>query len=160
MDWIDMKRLRWLEIMRLFNRFTAMSPDKLPRKVLTWDYKSGGKRWLSDVLKVCASIDIPMPTELRYIYDLEPIERKFLVQCRKEWKTAASTMSKLCTYVEIKDFEEVGVLVQANLPRNECSLLSRLLCGILPLEVETGRFKKKLKAIRLCRTCLQKCSRR
>ena len=64
-------------------------------------------------------------------------------------------MSKLCTYIEVKDFTEVGILVRANLPHNERSLIARLLCGILPLEVEKGRFKKnrKEKDVRYCRTC-------
>ena len=46
-------------------------------------------------------------------------------------------------------------MVQANLPRNERSLLSRLLCGILPLEIEVGCFKrpKKERHERYCRTC-------
>ena len=43
----------------------------------------------------------------------------------------------------------------ANLPRNERSLLSRLLCGVLPLEIEIGRFRrpKKERHERYCRTC-------
>ena len=39
------------------------------------------------------------------------------------------------------------------MPRNERSLVVRILSGILPLEVETGRFKDKLRQTRLCRVC-------
>ncbi len=67
MDWLEMKMYRWLEITRLLNRITAMSPDRLPRRVLTWDYKVGTKGWLNDTLQVCIALDIPAPTELKYV---------------------------------------------------------------------------------------------
>ena len=64
-------------------------------------------------------------------------------------------MSKLDTYVKIKDFTEIGTLVKANLYRSHRSLVARLLCGILPLEVETGRFahNKVEREFRYCKLC-------
>ena len=153
MDWLEMKMYRWLGIMRLLNRITAMSPERLPRRVLTWDYKVGAKGWLRDALEVCNYLNIPAPTELKYVYDLEPIQRRMLVKCREEWKEEAGGMSKLSMYVIAKDFAEIGTLVKSNLPRNERSLLARLLCGILPLELEKGRWKRTGREIRYCKTC-------
>ena len=43
----------------------------------------------------------------------------------------------------VRDFTDPAVLVTQNLPRRQCSIISRLLCGILPLEIEVGRFKKE-----------------
>ena len=158
MDWIDMRRYRWLDIMRLYNRICAMDRSKLPRQVLVYDYKVGGKGWLGDVLSLCSESNIPAPTELKFIYDLEPIQERFLRQCREEWRSATEKMPKLDTYRLIKDFAESATLVKSNLPRNERSLVSRLLCGILPLEVETGRYKdknknKKERKERYCKVC-------
>ncbi len=154
-----MKHHRWLDMMRLFNRICAMDRSKLPRLVLEWDYKAGAKGWLGDMLKVCTESNIPPPTELRYVYDLEPIQSRFLRQCREEWKGATEKMPKLDTYHMVKDFAEPAVLAKSNLLRNERSLVSHLLCGILPLEVETGRFndkkRKKERAQRHCKVCEQ-----
>ncbi len=44
-------------------------------------------------------------------------------------------------------------LVKANLKRRPRSLAAKLLCGILPLEVETGRYKKGEKVEREFRYC-------
>ena len=158
MDWLDMKHHRWLDMIRLYNRICAMERTKLPRMVLEWDYKVGAKGWLGDVLSLCHESNIPPPTELKYVYDLEPIQSRFLRQCREEWKDAAEKMPKLDTYKVAKDFTEPAILVKSNLPRNERSLVARLLCGILPLEVETGRYKdkkkdKKERKERYCKVC-------
>ncbi len=155
MDWLDMRRWRWLEMMRLYNRFCMMDQQRLPRKILTWDYKVGAKGWLRDILNLCNESGIPPPSELKYVYDLDPIQSKFLRKCREEWKDATEGMSKLDTYREVKDFADVAVLAKSNLPRNERSLVARLLCGILPLEVETGRFRDKKRQTRLCKICLE-----
>ena len=44
-------------------------------------------------------------------------------------------------------------MVKQNLPRNQRSLVSRFLCGILPLQVETGRFSDVKKELRFCKVC-------
>ncbi len=68
-----------------------------------------------------------------------------LRQCREEWKDATERMPKLDTYKVAKDFTELAILVKCNLPHNERRLVACLLCGILPLEIETGRYKEKNK---------------
>ena len=153
MDWMSMRRMRWLEIIRLYNRISVMSEFRLPRKVLDWDIKCGVDGWVNDFVNVCKTTNIPVPTRLNLIYDLEPIRRKMELQCRDEWRDAAGRMSKLRTYVKIKDFTEIGTLVKANLPRSTRSLVSRFLCGILPLEVETGRYNRTKKELRFCKLC-------
>ena len=72
---------------------------------------------------------------------------------REEWKSATEKMSKLCTYVRIRDFCEIGQLVQVDRKRNHRSLMAHLLCGILPLEVETGRYTDTKKELRFCKCC-------
>ena len=100
-----------------------MTPDHLPRKVLTWDYEVGTRGWLKDALQVCTALDIPAPTELKFVYDLEPIQRRMLVKCCDELKAKASEMPKLSIYVLVKDFMGIGTLVKSNLPQNDRSLV-------------------------------------
>ena len=130
-----------------------MECHRLPKRILLWDYKCGAKGWLSDIKEICEQGNILSPDNTMWIYDIEPIQRKFLLKERDEWKDAAEEMSKLCTYITVKDFTEIGSLVRANLPRNQRSLVARFLCGILPLEVETGRFADVDKHLRKCKVC-------
>ena len=111
---------------------------------------------MGDLIGVCEGINVQIPTNLRYVYDLEPIKVRILGKCREEWKDAAERTSKLSTYCQIKDFAEPALMVKCNLKRNDGSLILRLLCGILPLEVETGRYwknKKKERKDRHCKVC-------
>ena len=63
---------------------------------------------------------------------------------------------KLDCFNETVDRANVCNLVKGNLKRRPRSLTSKLLCGILPLEVETGRYKKGKKVdreFRYCKVC-------
>ena len=88
-----------------------MGPFRLPNRILAWNYKTNAKGWLSDVLNVCTLTGIPMPTQIKFVYDLELIHRKMVTKCRDECKDAAGHMSKLETYVRVCDFCEIGLLV-------------------------------------------------
>ena len=102
-----------------------------------------------------------VPTHMYYIYDLDPIKTRFTRTCREERQDAAGRMPKLDTYVRVKDFAETGTLVKANLNRAHRSLMAHLLCGILPLEVETRRFShnKVDRELRHCRVCATICKK-
>ena len=133
-----------------------MKESRLPKKVLRWDLMIGAKGWLSDILQICRELDLPSPIgpmQSMYVFDTEPIARRAIVKNREEWKLAAADMPKLCTYVIIKDFTEVCTVVQANIPRNQRSILSKFLCGILPIEIETGRFRNVKRELRFCKMC-------
>ncbi len=43
-----------------------------------------------DMISICKSSNIPIPTNLRLVYDLEPIRNRLVRQTRDEWKEAAS----------------------------------------------------------------------
>ncbi len=76
-----------------------------------------------------------------------------VVKCRDKWQEEASTMSKLDTYVLVKDFMEIGVMVQAGLSRNQCSIMAKFLCRILPLEIDTGCYRRLDRHLRFCKLC-------
>ena len=92
---------------------------------------------------------------------MEALERRFLKQAREEWRGITPNKPKLSTYMQIRDLSEMSCMVNLNLPRYQRSIVSRLLCGILPLEVEVGRYKKKNKKKipreeRYCKVCNKK----
>ena len=51
------------------------------------------------------------------------------------------------------DFTDIAIMVKLNLPRGQRSILSKLYCGILPLELEVGRYRKTDREIRYCKLC-------
>ncbi len=76
-----------------------------------------------------------------------------MANARSNWEAEAYTKRKLRTYVKIQDFESPGILIQANLPRRQRSLVTKLKTGVLPIRLETGRYKGLKEELRFCELC-------
>ncbi len=55
--------------------------------------------------------------------------------------------------MDFKDREDPSIMLRNNLPRHQRSFLAKLSCGILPLEIETGRYSGVKPEHRFCRVC-------
>ena len=53
----------------------------------------------------------------------------------------------------MRSFDEQPCMVKLGMTRQQRSLISKLFCGILPLEVETGRYQGVKRELRYCRVC-------
>ena len=85
--------------------------------------------------------------------DLDACHSRLKRLNRQRWLLEASTKPKLRTFLEINDENEMRSLVKCNLPRNQRSLLSKLKMGVLPLQIELGRWKDVPLEYRVCRVC-------
>ncbi len=138
---------------RLYNRIQNMNEDRLPKVVLNWDFLTNLKGWLSDMSSVTAKLNLEPPSMDVTSYDLEGIAKAALDISRLEWKEETKTKPKLRTYVKIKDFGDPTCLVKTSLSRCQRSLTTQLMCGILPLELEVGRYLGVDKRFRYCKVC-------
>ena len=139
---------------RLYNRIQKMDEHRLPKVMLNWDFMCNGKGWLSDLKCVAQKMNQEPPSMDHMMYDLEAMAKKALDISRLEWKEEAFTKPKLCTYVKIKDFDNPTCLAKSAMSRCQRSLVAQMLCGILPLEVETVRYQGILREHRYCRVCV------
>ncbi len=57
---------------------------------------------------------------------------------------------------KIHDFDSHKTLLQANLNRSQRSLVTKFKSGVLPLRIETGRFKGVKRELRYCELCNSK----
>ena len=76
-----------------------------------------------------------------------------LLNFARQWKTNVRKKPKLRTYDKIKENYEVENYVVLNLERHQRSVLAQLRAGILPLQVELGRFRNIKLEDRLCTFC-------
>ena len=80
--------------------------------------------------------------------------RNLLTQKRNEkWKTDILSKPKLRTYVTFKSVLQTEEYLRNNISRHKRSLLAQLRLGILPLEIEVGRFRNIPVENRLCKCC-------
>ena len=152
MDIPDLRQTRWTEMMRYFNRVQNLKPDRLPRIVLEWEKSYGGKQWLGEIAKVAQILHLPPPME-GIQYDLEAVQSAALQHSRDNWWREAEYKPKLRMYRQVRTVDDEVKLCRLGLQRQERSLVAKLLCGVLPLEIETGRFVGKPVAERLCKVC-------
>ena len=143
---------RWLEIVRLYNRFCEMKTDRLPKKVMQWEISSGNKGWFGDLKCITNLLHLPAP-DGEFVYDLSAVESELMKLTKSHWWTNAESKSKLEYYVIFRDREDCNTIVKANLDRRERSVLTQLVSGILPIEKEIGRFTNIKKEQRFCKIC-------
>ena len=138
---------------RFFNRFKDMPNHRLPKMVHTWDNSLRTEGWANQIrhVLVCANIDVDVMSEEKV--DLDVLTSRLLKLNRQKWLLEASTKTKLRTYLDIYDESDPKALIATYLSRSQWSLLAKLKLGILPLEIESGRWKDGALEERLCRLC-------
>ena len=87
--------------------------------------------------------------------DLTDIKFELSDLMHKEWSNTVGYKPKLRNYVKFKQNINVEDYVISNISRSQRSLLAQLRMGILPLNIETGRYIRKELNERLCLLCNQ-----
>ena len=130
-----------------------MKPSRLPWIVLQWDIMEGRASWFTEIRSICEKLELPPPGVNCEQYDLDYVNLCVQAKSQLEREEEAREKPKLRTYVKFKDFGDPLILVKCNLPRFQRSLLAKFMCGIFPLELETGRYIGTPEEQRLCRVC-------
>ena len=138
--------------MRYHNRIAKLNDDRLPRIIYTHELNTGKKGWVREVLIISCVLHLPPPS-LDRLYDLSVVEAVILKKSLDEWWQATVGKSKLHTYIQFKNTEKPTTLVKSNLKRHTRSFLAKLVSGIMPLEIETGRYTGTKEKLQLCKVC-------
>ena len=80
-------------------------------------------------------------------------KRKLLEVEETEWRDEMSKKPKLSLYRQIKSRKSTENYLQMNISRLERSLFSQIRFGILPFEIEVGRYRQKPVEERFCYHC-------
>ena len=114
----------------------------------------GSKGWLDDVKNIARTLHLPPPSE-GILYDMENVENAICSLLKRQWWDDAHTKSKLDNYVQFRKMPEKDIIAKMKLSRKHRSMVSRLAAGILPLQMEIGRYTNVKREKRLCKVCLQ-----
>ena len=140
-------------MIRFLNRLIKMDDHRWPVKVHRWDLSLKTKGWADNIAHVL--VYVSMDTDLKEgpEIDLDTARSRMLVLNRNHWKVEAATKTKLRTYLEVQEDSNRKALINANLSRAQRSLVAKLKLGILPLQIEIGRWKDVALENRYCRVC-------
>ena len=152
MGWLDPKFGRAICKLRLWNRLVKMDNSRLTKVVFEWDMSICKNNWSDSLKTLLCSIDM-----LDIFQHRVPITRNlvdiFKTKMSYEWKRNIETKPKLRTYIKFKKEFETEEYVKSNISRYTRSLFAQFRLGILPLKIESGRFKRQPLAERICENC-------
>jgi hypothetical protein len=85
--------------------------------------------------------------------DLDTVDAKLRQQFHIQWLQNIQNTPKLRTYKLLKNQYNVEKYVELNIPKNVRSAMAMFRCGVLPLRIETGRYKSEPIEDRICVFC-------
>ena len=131
-----------------------MDPEHLTRKVFEWRYQElDTGPWESNIYDIFELVDKLESFENAVEFDINHLEIKLADIMHDEWSTKLPSKLKLRTYSLFKNEIKTEDYILSNISKFKRSLLCQLRIGILPLEIETGRYTRKKVEDRICKLC-------
>ena len=153
MGWTYSNVRRKVNMVRYWNRLVNMQENRLTKKVFRWDRAQNSKAWSSDVKEIFQSIDLLDVYNNLEICSTDCVREKLhKIQC-DQWSENMKKFPKLRTYMTFKTLYGPEPYVIMNTQCKYRSVLAQLRVGILPLEIEVGRWKSLELEQRLCKLC-------
>ena len=72
---------------------------------------------------------------------------------KRAWSVESTAKTKLEFFTNVHDYNSEMTIATSNLTRSQRSYLIKLKAGVLPLKVETGRYKGTKRELRTCDLC-------
>lgn len=155
MNWLKPQYKRWIEIIRLWNRFLTLPEDRLTKQIFEIDYSNSAEldNWCSKVCSILTESNHPELFHNKQFCNLKILEDYLFEKQKQEWKIEIANKPKLRFYKSFKDNMSTENYVKFNLSCSERSLIAQLRMGILPIAIETGRFINLPIEERICNIC-------
>ncbi len=157
MGWTS-NRGRWkINILRLWNRLTAIENGRLLKKIFLWDKEQhmayNKSNFSAHAKQLLISIGKRDSYDRTEPIDIEATKVIIADQEKSHWADNVKEKPKLDFFTSIKTEFGVEPYIKLNISRYERSLLSQLRYGILQIQLEVGRYQNENRANRLCKIC-------
>ncbi len=155
MGWIRSSDRRWVAMIRLWNRLVDMDHTRLTKRIFDADINSNGSTWSSEVKNIFEAVNMDNIYVNKETCDPASVRNALITKYDIIWRTKITTIAKLRTYVTIKHAYKTELYVKSTISKQARSHLAQLRCGVLPLNVETGRYTGLPPEQRICKMCNQ-----
>ena len=151
--WTPSRIRRKVEMLRLWLRLQSMDEGRLTEYIFKWDRSLNRNNWCSEVKCILQDIDQERIYNNNCIVSLNLVWAQLYQQYVTSWGIELVNKPKLRTYVKCKSMYETEHYISSDIPFKYRSILARLRCGILPLELEIGRYHGIPESERVCKIC-------
>ena len=152
MGWTRPFLRRYLCMVRLWNRLLTMDDNRITKKIFLWSLRNE-HMWAKEIKNVFEMLDLGICYESMSMCDLNSVKNKIHSLAVGNWEEEIIIKPKLRTYITFKNTFGTESYVTNNISRRRRSLLSQFRIGILPIHVETGRFRNLPVDRRVCEIC-------
>lgn len=136
----------------LWNRLVNLPPDRLASQMFHWDLSANGE-WASEISDLLVDTGLHDSYVQRSEINLEVFKSEINLRHTHLWLEQIKQKPKLRTYCLLKIEPICEQYISFNLPKSQRSLCAQLRCGILPLSIETGRYRGSPEEDRICEYC-------
>lgn len=150
--WLSCTVRRHIEMIRLWNRLVNMDDSRLTKRIFMWDYNQCKNNWCQEMEQLCNDIEDNFFIQ-KITCNIDNYQQKCMEKWADTWRENLSTKPKLRTYKLFKNEYHTEDFVKYCYSRPKRSLLAQLRSGVLPLHIETGRFRNLKPEERLCSLC-------
>ena len=138
---------------RTWNRFLEMEDDRINKQIFIQDYTSDIMNWCKDFQNICNCLDCNDAFENLCPIDMDLFRTRLNDFAAEKWKTSVLSKPKLRTYMLFKSDLATEPYVDCCMSRFKRSIFAKFRCGILPLQLELGRFRGQAVNQRICQLC-------
>ena len=155
LGWISAKTRHKILNMKLWNRLCGLNHSRLTRKVFTWDllYSTRRGSWSHNAKNILRDVGCQQYFNESMSCDIEHVKRTLSEQDCVDWDTSRYKSDKLRYYNLYKSDKDTEDYVKLPVLKYHRSLFAQFRCGILPLQIEVGRFKNMQLHERICPIC-------
>ena len=151
-------RNRWkVNMIRYWNKLLKVDVNRILKCVFDYDTNTCNNNFKCSFANNVKQILCDNGMKANYVnklpVDLNNLKNLLFQNQMKEWQDHIEHKPKLNFLSSFKSTLGKEKYLMLNISRYEISLLSQLRYGILPLRVETGRFRNEKRDDRLCNMC-------
>ena len=153
--WITSFGRHKLAMLRLWNRLISIPPDRLTSHIFFWDlsFFNYSGTWSNSIRTLFNDLKLPNYFSEIIPIDLASAHAYILDRETRDWNLRRYGKPKLRYYNMIKSGIDIEEYLFYKIPKYHRSLFAQLRAGILPLNIETGRYKNVELSERLCTLC-------
>ncbi len=138
--WLMPKYHRCLSMVRLWNRLVSLNDSRLTRAVFLQHVAINMENWSSEIQNIIIEFGLEHSFNTLSRVDLNLFKDKLYKRNVKTWKDTLMFKEKLRTHVQFKTEFSTENYIQEFMHRGR-SLLAQFRAGVLPLEIECGRWR-------------------
>ena len=139
-----------------YSHLLSLDENRLTKHIFEWEYANNfgnGNSWIDEIKQIFQLVDREDDFNNLLKVDLKYFSTLLYGVMEREWQREILVKPKLRTYITFKNLFKEEEYLSKIVSRKARSLISQIRLGILPLEIEVGRFRGVSPEDRLCQNC-------